>query len=173
MFIEPAGQRSVAPQDLVLWGAYTERGPATRVVMADGSVVVAQILTIQPDEVVVVGRLWQEVRLPRSAVRALVFHPPADASARDQLFFRIRDTGPPGDRLLLENGDELAGRLPPAVPPDPGAFQVTHINWITGDNNQSVDVSLERVVAVLLTPGARRHCPRPAQTPWWDSATAA
>ena len=54
---------------------------------------------------------------------------------------------------MLENGDELAGRLPDVVPREAGAFQLTRITWIGEDSKQPVDVPLDRVVAVLLAAG--------------------
>ena len=149
---EASGPRTVAMDDLVTWGAYADRSQATHIVMVDGSVLVADILSVQAEAVVVVGRLWQETRLPRMAVRAMVFHPPADPRARDELFFRALATDRQDERLLLENGDEVAGHLPDVLRPDAGAFQLTHISWIASDSNQSVDVSMDRLIAVLLKP---------------------
>lgn len=163
VFEEASGPRTVAMDDLVTWGAYADRSPATHVVMVDGSVLVTDILSIEADAVVVVGRLWQETRLLRSAVRAIVFHPPADPRARDELFFRAVATDRQDERLLLENGDELAGHLPEALRPDAGAFQLTHISWIASDSNQTVDVSVDRLIAVLLAPRPEKLPPASGQ----------
>jgi hypothetical protein len=127
--------------------------------MVDGSVLVTDIVSIEADTVIVVGRLWQETRLPRPAIRAIVFHPPADPPARDQLFFRALATDRRDERLLLENGDELAGHLPEVVRPDAGAFQLTHVTWIASDSNQTVAVPWDRMIAVLLAPGEVKSPP--------------
>jgi len=150
---EPGGLQTLPLDELVLWGAFADRSQTTQVVLVDGSVLVADVLSVEADAVVTVGRLWQETRLPRAVVQAIVFHPPADPQHRDKLLRRAWDTERPHARLLLENGDELAGRLPDVLRPDAGAFQLTHIAWITGDAGQTIDVPVERLVAVLLTPG--------------------
>ena len=79
VFDEDSQRRSVKFDDLVSWGSYADRSQGTQLVMADGSVLVADVLGIEQDAVVVVGRLWQETRLPRMAVRAILFHPPGDS----------------------------------------------------------------------------------------------
>jgi hypothetical protein len=159
VFAEASGRRPVAMDDLVTWGAYADRSQATYVVMVDGSVLVTDILSIEADAVTVVGRLWQETRLPRPAIRAIVFHPPADPHARDQLFFRALAIDRHDERLLLENGDELAGHMPEVVRPAAGAFQLTQITWVASDSNQTVDVPLDRLIAVLLAPGEEQSPP--------------
>jgi hypothetical protein len=155
VFAQDSQRRSVRFDDLVSWGSYADRSPGTHVVMADGSVLVADVLGIEQDAVVVVGRLWQETRLPRASVRAILFHVPGDLSRRDELFWRAVASDRQESRLLLENGDELTGQLPDVVPREAGAFQLTRITWIGEDSKQSVEVPLDRVIAVLLTAGTQ------------------
>ncbi|MHB8970529.1 MAG: NPCBM/NEW2 domain-containing protein [Pirellulaceae bacterium] len=154
VFDEDSRPRSVKFDDLVLWGAYAERSQGTQILLSDGSVVVADVLGIEQDALVVIGRLWQETRLPRTAVRAIIFHPPSDSSQRDKLFLRALATDRQGSHLLLENGDELTGQLPDVVPREAGAFQLTRITWTGEGSAQSVDVPLDRILAVLLATNA-------------------
>ncbi len=154
VFAEPSGPRTVAPRELVVWGAYSERSQAAQVILADGSVAVADVLSVEADAVVVAGRIWQETRLPRSAVQAILFHLPADPLARDQLLFRALESARRDQRLLLENGDELVGRLPEVIQPDAGARQMARIYWQSSGSAKPVEVPLDRVVGVLLAPGS-------------------
>jgi hypothetical protein len=163
VFAEPSGSRTVPAADLVAWGAFAERRQATLIILVDGSTLVADVLSIDAQAVVIAGRLWQETRLPRAAVRGIVFHPPADALARDQLLFRVLSPERQGEQLLLENGDELAGRLSEAMRPDAGGFTLTHIDWSPSDSAQPVRVSLARVIAVLLSPPAAAPLPAGAR----------
>ena len=155
VFAQDSQRRSVKFDDLVSWGSYADRSQGTHLVMADGSLLVADVLGIEQDAVVVVGRLWQETRLPRAAVRAILFHVPGDLSRRDELYWRAVANDRQESRLLLENGDELTGQLPDVVPREAGAFQLTRITWIGEDSKQSVEVPLDRVIAVLLTAGTQ------------------
>ncbi|MHB8951412.1 MAG: NPCBM/NEW2 domain-containing protein [Pirellulaceae bacterium] len=154
VFDAQAGRRAVSIDDLVVWGSYTDRSQGTHIVLIDGSVLVADVLGIEQDAIVVIGRLWQEARLPRQAVRALIFHPPVDTFQRDALLWRALAGNRQESRLLLENGDELTGRLPDAVAREAGAFQLTRISWNGDAGDSSVDVALDRIVAVLLDVGA-------------------
>lgn len=143
--------RQVAQRDFVSWGKYSDRNDGTHVLLADGSVIVGDVLSIDSDAVAVVGRLWRESRLPRAVVRAILFHVPADVLLRDKLYFRALEPGKPESRLLLTNGDELAGTLPESVSREPGAFQLTRIVWNVQDPGvPPVEVPLDRVAAVLL-----------------------
>jgi hypothetical protein len=151
VFDENSHSRSVKIDDLVLWGSYADRSQGTHILLSDGSVLVADVLGIEQDAVVVIGRLWQETRLPRMAVRAIIFHPPSDSSQRDKLFLRALANDRQDSRLLLENGDELTGQLPDVVPRETGAFQLTRITWTGDGSHQSVDVPLDRIIAVLFS----------------------
>ena len=122
VFAEASGPRTVAMDDLVTWGAYADRSQATHVVLVDGSVLVADIQSIEADSR---GRcrstLAGNASAPRG-VRAIVFHPPADprhaTSSSSARWPRIaRD-----ERLLLENGDELAGHCRKSYDPTPVRF---------------------------------------------------
>ena len=86
---------TVARNQLVFWGAYRDRFNRSWIMLQDGSLLVADLLGIEGNEVVIAGRLWPETRLPRSLVRAILFRPPLDSSARDALnHMGWRDGGP-------------------------------------------------------------------------------
>ena len=151
VFGEGEQTRRINKSDLVSWGRFADRGDGTQIVLADGSILVADVLSIEPDAISVIGRLWRETRLPRAAVRAIFFHLPADVEQRDRLIFRALEPGKPESRLLLANGDELSGSLPETVSREAGALQLTRVVWTVPEPGvPPVEVPLERVAAVLL-----------------------
>jgi hypothetical protein len=124
-------------------------------VLADGGLLVADVLAIEPDAVVVAGRRWADARIPPGLVRGIVFRPPADPLVRDMLYFRALDELRDEDRLVLENGDELAGRMPTPVRPGPGGFHPTSFQWPVRGRSELMTVPVERVVAVLFASDGR------------------
>jgi hypothetical protein len=144
------GRRRVQLDELIVWGAYADRGQQPRILLTDGSLLVADVLSMETETVVLVGRLWQEARLPRQLVQAIIFRPPAESLARDQLLVRAISRDRQEDRLLLENGDELSGQLELPLKPEPGAFHPTIIRWSVPGRNEPLKVPIERVVALLL-----------------------
>jgi hypothetical protein len=105
------GERTLTPDELVVWGRFreSERGPL--IVLSDGGTLVADLLGISREECRVDSRLLGELVLPRQAVRGVVLRVPADRLARDQLRARIASRREPQDWLLLANGDELTGQI--------------------------------------------------------------
>ncbi|MBM4094048.1 MAG: hypothetical protein FJ276_32265 [Planctomycetes bacterium] len=162
---ERAGTRlNVDRRDLVLWGTYADRDRDCQLVFADGGMLVADVLAIEPDAVVVAGRRWADARIPPGLVRGIVFRPPADPLVRDMLYFRVLDELREEDRLVLENGDELAGRMPTPVRPEPGGFHPTSFQWPVRGRSELMTVPVERVVAVLFASDKRAaaRAPEPA-----------
>ncbi len=135
---------------LVLWGAYRDRPSRSWVLLSDGSLLVVDLLGIEKNAVVVAGRMWPETRLPRSLVRAILFRPPLDSLARDTLVLRAFVEQRTEDHLLFEHGDELRGRVPDMVKPEPGAFHPEKIRWALRGSQEPVALSLQRVTALLF-----------------------
>jgi len=125
----------VPADDLVLWGSYrdVERGP--QIVTSDGSLIVGDVLDIGAREITIgdatgLGRvLWNPSPLPRRAVRAIIYQPPADARERDRLLDEVLQTEARQDELRLVGGEVIRGTLlsgetqrlgpePPGAPQD-------------------------------------------------------
>jgi hypothetical protein len=154
-FAEPPPGRTLPLSELILWGGYRDRPAGTRLVLVDGSVLVAELLHLDAQAVTIVSPLWAETRLPRELIGAIIFRPPSDADQRDRLYQRAVATDRGEERLLLENGDELGGRLPDAVPLAPGAFRLTQLQWVAREGGPADTLPLDRVLAVLLVPAQR------------------
>jgi hypothetical protein len=104
-------------EELAYWGQWQEREGGPQVLLKDGGFLHADVLLLGDQDIVVgdasgLGRgLWDESTLPRQAVRAVVFQPPAGAADRDRLELELQRDAGPEDRVLLRGGDELTGRL--------------------------------------------------------------
>jgi hypothetical protein len=121
-FQAPEARRTISAASLVSWGRCVEadRGPV--VVMADGGLMVADVRHVDRENLSAESRLFGPVKLPRSGVAGVIFHLPADRDGRDRIVDRILSaaTGATdgrglmagdADRLLLVNGDEVAGTI--------------------------------------------------------------
>jgi hypothetical protein len=109
--------RVVAAGDLAYWGRYRDVESGPQIMLTDGSLIRADVLSLDDKEVVIgdasgVGRgQWDESTLPREAVDAIVFQPPADAAQRSRLRAALDDLPHQQDVLLLQNGESIAGTL--------------------------------------------------------------
>lgn len=169
-------------QRLISWGAPVEPRGAPQVLLVDGGLLaVRQVLKTENDHLLVYSDTFDELSLPLDLVAAILFHPPIDPERRDLLARRLRGGGrsnvPDGrpqprdsatsqrtdrergapargaDRLLLENGDELSGRVVAVT--DKGVEFTSDVG--------PVSVGAERVVALALDPGLWRKPVPPAQ----------
>lgn len=109
--------RVVRAGDLAYWGRYRDVEAGPQLLLADGSLIRSDLLKLDEQQVVLgdatgLGRgQWDESSLPRAALAALVWQPPADDARRDaQLATLLRDSGT-DDRLLLVGGESLSGTL--------------------------------------------------------------
>lgn len=109
--------RVLPAAELIVWGGYqdVERGP--QIVLADGSVIVADVLEVAGTEITIgdatgLGRvLWSPSSLPRTAVRALIYQPPADLQVRDKLLDEVVRSPSREDELRLLGGEVIRGTL--------------------------------------------------------------
>ncbi|HEX5444137.1 MAG TPA: NPCBM/NEW2 domain-containing protein [Pirellulales bacterium] len=115
--------RRVPTAELVAWGAPVEPRDAPQVLLANGSLlVVREILKTQDERLLLDSDAVGEFAAPLSTIAGVLLHPPIDPQRRDRLAARfappagrpdepLPEPPPRGDRLLLENGDELHGRI--------------------------------------------------------------
>jgi len=125
--------RVVAAADLAYWGRCREVESGPQILLSDGAQIRADTLLLDDKQLVIgdatgLGRgQWNESRLPKSAVRAIVWQPPAASAERDRLFKDLLHYQRAEDRVLLLGGEEFHGRLlslpaggrfaPPEAPP--------------------------------------------------------
>ena len=110
--------RTVPAKDLARWGDYTESFRLMHIVLADGSLLVAEIARLADDKLVVDGEICGRVEIPLAKVRGVVLDPPASAAQRDRLWERIATAQGVEEQLMLHNGDVLRGVLKGIDKPD-------------------------------------------------------
>lgn len=151
--------RSLPMAELVSWGAPSEIGAHGQILLADGGVLAAEIMSSDESRLKVDSALFGLPEIPLENVAGVICHPPADARGVDLLAARLRSgvdqtqgterTGGEGaplrknsDRLILENGDELAGTVT--------AIDGDKLQLITATG--PVEIELDKVVAIGFNP---------------------
>lgn len=144
-------RRTLPVQDLVSWGAYTDSYQGTQILLANGSLLMAEVLQITDDRIVVYGDLWGQASLPLSQVRGVVFNPPVAPLARDRLHEKILTATGASDRLLLENGDVVSGSvkgLREASDTDPNDGPAVSIST----EGRDVEIPIDKAAAAVFNP---------------------
>jgi hypothetical protein len=138
--------RSLSAAELVRWGDPVEprRGPA--VVLADGGLLLAAPTQLDKQSLTAESDLIGGIRLPLEQVAGLVFRLPADRRQRDAILDRVAEAAGESDRVLLANGDEIAGTIAGLAD---GTIQ---LNTTTGPTTVAVD----RAAAIVFNPALRR-----------------
>jgi hypothetical protein len=148
--------RRVQSDELISWGAPAEPRTDRQLVLADGGIIPVRLNplpTTADEQLIAVSDTFGELKLPLKLLAGVMFHAPIDPQRRDELAARLRAAGEEGgtassknaDRLLLENGDELRGRI---VALTETAVQVeAELGALT--------VEIERVAALAFNPSLR------------------
>ncbi len=104
-------ERVIAAADLVRWGQSRVSGNRPHVLLADGSLLIAEIVQLTGDHLVIQSDLWQETLLPLEIVRGILLKPSSDPVQRDRWLDRIRKRTDRQDTLFLQNKDTVEGVL--------------------------------------------------------------
>lgn len=148
-----ANLRTFSADDLVRWSHPKPPRPQPIVLLADGSRLVAAAdwsggaaVRTEGDSLVVLSDFWDEVRLPRSRVRGLVFAIRRRPPDRQRLEDQIRASAGNQDTVLLTNRDRLHGEV---VQIDGGTLTLT---TDVGD----AKLPLSRIESVTFAAGGNR-----------------
>lgn len=104
-------QRRLAAQDLVRFGTWHELARGPLVLLADGSLLAAQVLAVDLQHVVLDWRLGGEMKVAREQVRAVALQVPTDRLRREELLDALVEAPARTDQLMLVNGDQWEGTL--------------------------------------------------------------
>jgi hypothetical protein len=102
-------EKKLPAADLVCWGRCAETTQGPIVVTADGGLLVADVYKADKESVTADSLLFGELKLPLTALAGIVFDPPAGRQDRDRLLTRVARADGNSDRIILHNGDEVAG----------------------------------------------------------------
>ncbi|HWB13051.1 MAG TPA: NPCBM/NEW2 domain-containing protein [Pirellulales bacterium] len=151
------GGRRLKLDELVAWGAPAEPRAKIQLLLADGGLLPLEddmMPVTEDDRLAAFSDTFGSVKLPLKRVAGVMLHSPIDPQQRDELASRILtpSTGEAAerqtenrDRLLLENGDELKGRLV--------GFTENGVAFEAEVGHLSVE--RERIVAVAFDPSLR------------------
>lgn len=141
--------RDVPLADLVTWGEPWEPIGGTRLLLADGGLLVADVAAMADDALSLDSLLLGGLTLPVDRVAAIVYRSPGDPREADLLADKLVSPDATTDRLLLENGDELSGAL-------------TALDEVVAEllrDGTTVAVELDKVVAIAFNPRLVRRPP--------------
>jgi hypothetical protein len=110
-FAEGDARRELAAAELASWGAFVEPTGGVYVALAGGGLVVADEVRIAKEQITGPSATFGEMALPIEVVAGIILRPGADRAAFDKLLARVVAPEGTSDRVLLENGDELAGTI--------------------------------------------------------------
>ena len=150
------GPRVLPAAELVRWGTCAEcvRGPV--VVLADGGLLVADVLGTEKERLKLDSDLFGLLELPLGQLAGVVFDPPAQRLRRDLLLDRLARATGESDQLLLSNGDELSGLIE--------AVERDRVRL--GTNEGPVEIERSRMAAVVFNPLLRRGPVREGLWTW-------
>jgi hypothetical protein len=142
-----SGQKRQLPLgDLVVWGACPEPKRIPILVLADGGLLAADVLSSDKEFLLADSEIFGRLKIPWDQLAGAIFRLSPTPKDRDALFDRIAGADGGSDRLLLDNGDELAGLLEKI---EPDAVELK-----TGVG--AMDIELGRVAAIVFNPALRR-----------------
>ena len=110
-------ERVLALADLALWGSYRDASTGPQLLLADGSVVVADLLDLGAENVTLgdasgLGRiLWNESNIPLSQLTAILYQPSADPLERDKTLDKLTSGDRREDQVWLTSGQIITGRV--------------------------------------------------------------
>ncbi len=135
-------QRKLPAAELVRWGACAEGTGGPMVVLADGGLLLADVLGTEKERLKVDSGLFGVVEVPLESMAGVIFDPPTQRRGRDLLVDRVvRATGD-SDRLVLHNGDELTGFV------ESIKDNVVRL----GTDDATLEIETGRVAALALNP---------------------
>lgn len=149
LFQTEAGTRTIDMADVVGWGAWSDRAAKSRVMLADGSLLTADVTEIIGGKLVVAGLTIGEQAIPMSNVRGVVLREAVDGLQRDLLWDRIATDRRDQDQLLLENGDLVRGVLTQAPPGEDPTSRRNRLWLRMADRTEPLGIMMDEIRAVL------------------------
>jgi len=139
-------QLALPAAELVAWGRCPEQGRGGGLMLADGSLLAAEVVAADKERLTAQSEVLGKLTFPLETLSGIVFHLPSLRPDRDKLLDRLAHAAGDADRLLLDNGDELSGLLA----------------GITGDvvklatDVGPVEVKTDRAAALIFNPTLKR-----------------
>ncbi|REK09395.1 MAG: hypothetical protein DWQ37_18315 [Planctomycetota bacterium] len=110
-FVVDDAKRELPLADLVTWGTFVEPAQGPVIVFPGRGLLAADGVQIVAETVHAESAIFGKIELPLDLVAGIVLRPPHDRAAGDKLLARVLDREAQSDRLLLDNGDLVAGTI--------------------------------------------------------------
>ncbi len=98
-------------EKLVQWGEWKEPGRGSIVWLSGGGWFVGELLALDSEHLTLDSDLFGEMKLPLELLAGCTPHPPSDRTERDALGRKMLQSSGKTDRVMLDNGDELTGKI--------------------------------------------------------------
>jgi len=138
-------RRPLSAAELVRWGSCVDARRGPLVVLANGGILVAEVLEVDKDRLSADSDLFGLVELRLELLAGVVFSLPADRHDRDLLLDRVASATGDSDQVMLANGDEVSGRV------EAVRQEVIKLETTVGP----VDVETHRTHALVFDPALR------------------
>jgi hypothetical protein len=138
--------RSLAAADLVAWGQPAELQKGPIILLADGGRLPASVAGADKVHLTVDSTRLGRLKLPLESLAGVVYRPPPNPAELDALLDRVAGGQGRADRLILDNGDEVAGVIE--------ELESDKLK-IKGDLGTS-ELGIRRLVAVIFNPVLRQ-----------------
>jgi hypothetical protein len=150
-FAGAQGKTTLNAADVVQWGQPVEPSAGPLLLLADGSLIVAEPLDTEKETLRFDSDLFGQQSLPLEALAAVVFKLPVDRLQRDRFLDRLLDAPGQSDVTILVNGDELSGVLE-SLSEQQAVFRA---------ELGPLKLDRSRLAAIMLNPALRRGVKRP------------
>ncbi len=151
-------ERQLPAADLVTYGALADpvvrAGSAAQgahLVLADGGLLVADVLKTHDDKLKVYSFLFGEVDIPLERLSAVLFQPSSEPGRRDALLNNLLSDDAETDRLMVADGETLNGAIT--------SVNESEIEFNPGSG--PVKIKAARVAALAFNPKLADRAPRP------------
>ncbi len=159
-FRDDGQTRQLPAEELVRWGTCVEPTEQPLLVLADGGLLVAEVLTIDAEKLTVESALFGRLTLPLETVAGVVFQLPPVAARRDRLLDRVGSAKGDADSVWLLNGDEISGLIE-AVQQDTVRVQA---------DIGPIAIEIARIAALVFNPDLKQQ-PEPTDLRAWLGTT--
>ena len=154
---DAAGEaRTLAAADLVSWGKAAELRKGPIVVLADGGLLPAAVLGADKADLSVDSARLGTLKLPLDSLAGIVYRLPPHPAELDALLDRVARGQDQTDRLILDNGDEVAGLI---------AGMESDKVKVKG-NLGPVEIVVRGIVALVFNPALRQPPAARAGAAW-------
>jgi len=151
-FAGQQGAKTINAADIIQWGRPADPAAGPLLVLADGSLIVAEPLGVENEALHFESVVFGQQNVPLEVLAGVAFRTPVDRLQRDLLLDRLLNASLRSDLLILANGDELSGVVQ--------SLSEQQVEFRAEFGPLKLDRA--RLAAIILNPTLRRTIKRPS-----------